>query len=158
VLGVLYREALVGAEVEDPDSLDLFHVLRHSSLTNGAAAGMSPVALQARAGHSSFATTCGYLALAGVGWESETAKHSDRLWGRLRSKTPRREWPRRFRSVDVSALGPCDSLRHDGLAACAGVISSSWKRNSRLFPRLTSDQMICQTPRSSAGAPGKSSG
>jgi integrase len=81
VLGVLYREALVEAEIEDPDSLDLFHALRHSSLTNGAAAGMSPVALQARAGHSSFATTRGYLALAGVGWESETAKHSDRLWG-----------------------------------------------------------------------------
>jgi integrase len=81
VLGVLYREALVEAEVDDPHSLDLFHALRHSSLTNGAAAGMSPVALQARAGHSSFATTRGYLALAGVGWESETAKHSDRLWG-----------------------------------------------------------------------------
>jgi len=81
VLGVLYREALVEAEIEDPDSLDLFHALRHSSLTNGAAAGMSPVALQARAGHTSFATTRGYLALAGVGFEEETAKHSERLWG-----------------------------------------------------------------------------
>jgi hypothetical protein len=62
-------------------ALELFHAPRHSSLTNGAAAGMSPVALQARAGHSSFATTRGYLALAGVGWETETAKHSERLWG-----------------------------------------------------------------------------
>jgi integrase len=80
-LGQLYREALVEAEIDDPGALELFHALRHSSLTNGAAAGMSPVALQARAGHSSFATTRGYLALAGVGWETETAKHSERLWG-----------------------------------------------------------------------------
>jgi integrase len=81
VLGVLYREALVEAEIEDPDSLGLFHALRHSSLTNGAAAGMSPVALQTRAGHSSFATTRNYLQLAGVGFEEESAKHAARLWG-----------------------------------------------------------------------------
>jgi hypothetical protein len=36
--------------------------------------------LQARAGHSSFATTRRYLMLAGVGFEEETAKHCERLW------------------------------------------------------------------------------
>jgi integrase len=80
-LGALYRDALVEAEIEDPENLDLFHNLRHSSLTNGAAAGMSPVALQARAGHASYATTRGYLTLAGVEFEEENAKHSERLWG-----------------------------------------------------------------------------
>ena len=43
-----------------------FHDLRHSSLTNGAAAGEQPIALMARAGHRSMSTTKGYLHLAGV--------------------------------------------------------------------------------------------
>ncbi|MDP9309051.1 MAG: hypothetical protein M3P15_12205 [Actinomycetota bacterium] len=57
------------------------HDLRRTSLTSGVAAGAAPIALQARAGHSSFATTRRYLMLAGVGFEEETAKHSERLWG-----------------------------------------------------------------------------
>ncbi len=42
---------------------------------------MSPAALQARAGHSSYATTQIYIALAGVEFREETAKLSGRLWG-----------------------------------------------------------------------------
>ena len=34
-----------------------FHDLRHSSLTNGAAAGEQPIALMARAGHRSMSAT-----------------------------------------------------------------------------------------------------
>jgi hypothetical protein len=51
------------------------------AILSGAAAGVSPIALQARAGHSNFGTTKRYLMLAGVGFEEETAKHSERLWG-----------------------------------------------------------------------------
>jgi hypothetical protein len=55
--------------------------MRHTSLTNGAAAGMSPASLQKRAGHSSFSTTQGYINLAGVEFPEESAKLADRLWG-----------------------------------------------------------------------------
>lgn len=43
-----------------------FHGLRHSSITNGAAAGMSAASLQKRAGHSAFSTTQANIDLAGV--------------------------------------------------------------------------------------------
>jgi hypothetical protein len=55
--------------------------MRHSSITNGAAAGMSPAAIQKRAGHSSFSTTQGYIDLAGVEFPAEDAKLAERLWG-----------------------------------------------------------------------------
>jgi integrase len=58
-----------------------FHDLRHSSITNGAAAGMSPAALQKRAGHSAYSTTQGYIDLAGVSFAEEAAKLAARLWG-----------------------------------------------------------------------------
>ncbi len=38
-----------------------FHDGRHTSITNAAAAGVTPAALMARAGHSDFATTQGYI-------------------------------------------------------------------------------------------------
>ena len=56
-----------------------FHDLRHSSLTDGAAAGEQPIALMARAGHSSMATTKGYLHLAGVVFREEADAHKRRL-------------------------------------------------------------------------------
>jgi integrase/recombinase XerD len=43
-----------------------FHDLRHTSITNDAAAGASPVALMAKAGHRNMSTTKTYLHLAGV--------------------------------------------------------------------------------------------
>jgi hypothetical protein len=55
--------------------------MRHTSITNGAAAGMSPAALQKRAGHSAFSTTQRYIDLAGVEFPEEAAKLAGRLWG-----------------------------------------------------------------------------
>jgi hypothetical protein len=55
--------------------------MRHTSITNGAAAGMTPAALQKRAGHSAFSTTQRYIDLAGVEFPEEAAKLSERLWG-----------------------------------------------------------------------------
>ena len=46
------REAMVDAGVEKP--MRPFHDGRHTSITNSAAAGLSPAALMARAGHSDF--------------------------------------------------------------------------------------------------------
>ena len=57
------RLALKRAKVDRP--VRPFHDGRHTSITNAAAAGTSPAALMARAGHSDFKTTQGYIDLAG---------------------------------------------------------------------------------------------
>ena len=59
-----------------------FHDLRHASLTNGAAAGESPLALMARAGHRSMRTTNAYVHLAGVVFREDAARLEQRLLGR----------------------------------------------------------------------------
>jgi integrase len=58
-----------------------FHDGRHTSLTNAAAAGMSPAALMAKAGHSDFATTQGYIDLAGETFREEEELLDARLFG-----------------------------------------------------------------------------
>jgi integrase len=58
-----------------------FHDLRHSSITNAAAAGSSPAALMSRAGHSDFKTTHGYIDLAGETFREEADRLERRLWG-----------------------------------------------------------------------------
>jgi integrase len=62
VYGKLYREALVKAGITD--YIRPLHDGRHTSITNGAKAGLNPAALQARAGHASFYTTQRYISLA----------------------------------------------------------------------------------------------
>jgi integrase/recombinase XerD len=71
------RAALKTAEITD--YVRPFHDLRHSSLTNGAAAGEQPIALMARAGHRSMSTTKGYLHLAGVVFRDEADALERRL-------------------------------------------------------------------------------
>jgi integrase len=74
-----FRAALKKAEVEG--YVRPFHVGRHSSITNAAAAGTSPAALMARAGHSDFATTQLYIDLAGETFRDEAELLERRLWG-----------------------------------------------------------------------------
>jgi site-specific recombinase XerD len=57
------------------------HDLRHSSITNAAAAGTSPEALMSRAGHSSYSTTRRYVDLAGERFRDEAERLERRLWG-----------------------------------------------------------------------------
>jgi len=57
------------------------HHLRHSSITNAAAAGIAPEALMSRSGHSSHATTLRHIDLAGVRFREEAKRIEDRLWG-----------------------------------------------------------------------------
>jgi integrase len=73
------RAALTAAGVEA--ELRPFHDLRHASLTNGAAAGESPIALMTRAGHANMATTKQYLHLAGTVFPEEAQRLEDRLLG-----------------------------------------------------------------------------
>jgi integrase len=74
-----FRKALKAAGVTD--HVRPFHDLRHASLTNGAAAGESPIALMARAGHRSMQTTNIYLHLAGTVFRDEADALERRLLG-----------------------------------------------------------------------------
>jgi integrase len=57
------------------------HDLRHTSITNSAAAGTKPEALMSRAGHSSYSTTRRYIDLAGESFREEADRLEERLWG-----------------------------------------------------------------------------
>jgi integrase len=73
------RAALKRANVDGP--LRPFHDGRHTNITNAAAAGVSPAALMARAGHSDFATTQLYIDLAGETFREEAELADERLFG-----------------------------------------------------------------------------
>jgi site-specific recombinase XerD len=73
------KAALAKAKVEKP--LRPFHDGRHSSITNAAAAGTPPAALQARAGHSDYSTTQIYIDLAGERFREEAERLEQRLSG-----------------------------------------------------------------------------
>jgi integrase len=75
----LYRKALAKAGITD--YVRPFHDGRHTSITNGAKAGLNPAALQARAGHASFSTTQRYISLAGETFRNEADQLERRLWG-----------------------------------------------------------------------------
>jgi integrase len=74
-----FRAALAKAEVEG--EVRPFHDGRHTSITNAAAAGVSPGALQARAGHSDLGTTQRYIDLAGVRFREEAEVAEARMFG-----------------------------------------------------------------------------
>jgi integrase len=74
-----FREALNEASVEG--YVRPFHDLRHTSITNEAAAGSSPIALMTKAGHRSMKTTSIYLHMAGVVFPDEAEALERRLLG-----------------------------------------------------------------------------
>ncbi|MGH2451190.1 MAG: tyrosine-type recombinase/integrase [Candidatus Limnocylindria bacterium] len=82
---VTLRAALAKAKIEKP--MRPFHDGRHSSITNAAAAGLSPAALMARAGHSDFATTQIYIDLAGETFREEAALADERVFGQKSGQT-----------------------------------------------------------------------
>lgn len=71
--------ALKRAKIDRP--MRAFHDGRHTSITHAAASGNAPVAIQARAGHSSFSTTQRYIDLAGVQFRDEAEQLGRRLYG-----------------------------------------------------------------------------
>ncbi len=72
-------EALKAAGVEKRPRA--FHDLRHTAITNPAAAGSSPIAVMAKAGHANMSTTQRYLHLAGVVFRDEADALERRLLG-----------------------------------------------------------------------------
>ena len=79
------KDALAKGKVEGP--MRPFHDGRHSSITNGAATGINPHALMARAGHSDFKTTSLYIDLAGETFREEAAKVGERIFASVGQKT-----------------------------------------------------------------------
>jgi len=78
-----FRAALAIAKVEG--EVRPFHDGRHTSITNAAAAGVGPGALQARAGHSDLSTTQRYIDLAGVLFRDEADVAEARMFGNIAS-------------------------------------------------------------------------
>jgi integrase len=58
-----------------------FHDLRHTAITNDAAAGANPVALMTKAGHANMNTTKIYMHMAGVVFPDEAERLEARLLG-----------------------------------------------------------------------------
>jgi integrase len=73
------RAALKRAGITD--KVRPFHDGRHTSITNAAAAGVAPGALQARAGHADLGTTQRYIDLAGVLFRDEAEAAEARMFG-----------------------------------------------------------------------------
>jgi integrase len=74
-----FRDALAKAKVDG--KVRPFHEGRHTSITNGAAAGVGAGALQARAGHADMSTTQRYIDLAGVRFREEADAAEARMFG-----------------------------------------------------------------------------
>jgi integrase len=78
-----FREALNAALAKAgiSDYVRPFHDLRHTAITNDAAAGSSAIAVMSKAGHASMATTKRYLHLAGTVFRDEAEALERRLLG-----------------------------------------------------------------------------
>jgi integrase len=79
--GTVYREHVFAEEFRAAlkvagitDYVRPFHDLRHTSLTNEAASGSTPIALMAKAGHTDMRVTRRYLHLAGIVFHDEAAR------------------------------------------------------------------------------------
>jgi len=77
VFAMQFRAALKAAGITD--YVRPFHDLRHTSLTNEAASGSTPIALMAKAGHTDMKITRRYLHLAGIVFRDEAEALERRL-------------------------------------------------------------------------------
>jgi integrase len=66
------------AKVGITDHVRPFHDLRHTAITNDAAAGVIDVALMTKHGHTDMKTTKGYINLAGETFRDEARKAAER--------------------------------------------------------------------------------
>jgi integrase len=80
-----FREALKAAKTVAgvEGRVRAFHDLRHTAITNDAAAGSSAIAVMTKAGHSDMKTTKNYLHLAGVVFRDEAEALERRLLGEV---------------------------------------------------------------------------
>jgi integrase len=101
-----FREALHTAlrAAGITDYVRPFHDLRHTAITNDAAAGANPVALMTKAGHRNMSTTKTYLHLAGTVFPDEAERLEERLLGG--SDLGRKFYPSEPISGDLSEPEP----------------------------------------------------
>ncbi|MFL5954832.1 MAG: tyrosine-type recombinase/integrase [Gaiellaceae bacterium] len=78
-----------------------FHDGRHTAITNDAAAGNAPLAIQTRAGHASFSTTQRYIDLAGVSFRDEAGRLDRHLFGNGSGKSSGKSAEDAERELDV---------------------------------------------------------
>jgi integrase len=95
--------ALAAAGVEKQPRA--FHDLRHTAITNDAAAGSSPIAVMTKAGHADMATTKHYLHLAGVVFRDE-ADALERRLGLSTEPSARPSAPQRTLDDSVGVAAP----------------------------------------------------
>jgi hypothetical protein len=112
------------------DRVRPFQDLRHTSITNAAAAGTFPAALTACAGHSDFRTTQVYIDLAGEErFRAEAQRLERRLWG----SNGHQNWVPNRAFVAKGANGP--GCRADGQTRrYAGSFQGTERRRSRTYP------------------------
>jgi integrase len=101
--------ALAAAGVEKQPRA--FHDLRHTAITNDAAAGSSPIAVMTKAGHANMATTKRYLHLAGVVFRDE-ADALERRLGLSTEPSTRPSAPQPT-SQDAASLNGTEAARMD---------------------------------------------
>jgi integrase len=89
-----------------------FHDLRHTAITNDAAAGSSPIAVMAKAGHANMATTKRYLHLAGVVFRDEADALERRLLGLSTEPSTDLRAPERT-EADLAALSEAEEQAAD---------------------------------------------
>ena len=75
-----FRAALKAAGIND--HVRTFRDLRRASLTNGAAAGETPIALMTRASHANMSTTQTYMHMDGVVFPDEAQRLEERFRSR----------------------------------------------------------------------------
>ena len=75
------RDALTKSGV--PTEMRPFHDIRHSAITNAAAAGAQGPELMAWAGHADFGTTKRYIDLRDQASRTISEKVAQRVWGRM---------------------------------------------------------------------------
>jgi integrase len=89
-----------------------FHDLRHTAITNDAAAGSSPIAVMAKAGHANMTTTKRYLHLAGVVFRDEADALERRLLGLSTEASTDFRAPERT-EADLASISEADSQAAD---------------------------------------------
>jgi integrase len=82
-----------------------FHDLRHTAITNDAAAGSSPIAVMTKAGHADMATTKRYMHLTGVVFRDE-ADALERRLGLSTEPSTRRSAPQRTSDDSLGVAAP----------------------------------------------------
>jgi integrase len=108
--GTVYREHLFAEQFRAAlktagitDYVRPFHDLRHTSLTNEAASGSTPIALMAKAGHTDMKVTRRYLHLAGIVFRDEADALEKRLLG-----SGRKFYRSEPISADLTSLEPLE--------------------------------------------------